>query len=119
MMAELMLCHCRVIHLILPVSRDIIRYCGGFQYPAGGRLAGGGGGVIDNRGCAAYNAGQPLRVFACGAFRRQNFMQGGGRLEYLFVTHHPQTAISSVLIYKHLDAAYNEHCCKGIGTERV
>ena len=80
MMAELMLCHRRVIHLILPVSRDVIRYCGGFQYQAGCRLA---GGVIDNRACAAYNAGQPLRILGCGVFGRQNFMRGGGRLEYL------------------------------------
>ena len=35
------------------------------------------GGLIDNRACAAYNAGQPLRVFACGAFRRQNLMRAG------------------------------------------
>ena len=40
MMAELMLCQRRVIHLILPVGRDVIRYGGGFQYPAGAALRG-------------------------------------------------------------------------------
>ena len=34
-------------------------------------------GVIDNRGCAAYNAGQALRLLDRGAFRRQNLCGRG------------------------------------------